>query len=82
MAFFYFFSFFSIYKIIIARKRAFVNKYIFILLRVFYTSKGTDFFHEKVFLLTDWLLNKSGKDIGVYPHGNFDDLYKFIDENL
>lgn len=36
----------------------------------------------KVFLLTDCLLNKSGKDIGVYPHGNFDDLDKFIDENL
>ncbi|MBQ7224821.1 MAG: hypothetical protein IJX06_04655 [Clostridia bacterium] len=52
------------------------------MLRVFYTSKGTGFFHEKVFLLTDWLLNKSGKDIGVYPHGNFDDLDKFIDENL
>ena len=33
----------------------------------------------KVFLLTDCLLNPSNLDISVYPHGNFDDLEKFID---
>jgi FMN phosphatase YigB (HAD superfamily) len=36
----------------------------------------------KVFLITDCLLNKSGKDISVYPHGSFDELDKFLDENL
>lgn len=32
----------------------------------------------KVFLLTDCLINPDGKDISVYPHGNFDDLNKFL----
>jgi HAD superfamily hydrolase (TIGR01549 family) len=35
----------------------------------------------KVFLLTDCLINKNNKDISCYPHGNFDDLIKFI-ENI
>lgn len=34
----------------------------------------------KVFLLTDCLINKEGKDISVYPHGNFDDLIAFINQ--
>ena len=34
-----------------------------------------------VFLLTDCLINKSGKDISVYPNGNIADLFSFI-ENL
>lgn len=32
----------------------------------------------KVFLLTDCLINKSGKDISAYPHGGFEELKKFI----
>ena len=35
----------------------------------------------KVFLLTDCLINKDGKDISVYPNGGFDQLKEFI-ENL
>lgn len=34
----------------------------------------------KVFLLTDCLINKDGKDISVYPNGGFDRLKKFIEE--
>lgn len=32
----------------------------------------------KVFLLTDCLINRSGKDISVYPNGSFDQLIQFI----
>ncbi len=32
----------------------------------------------KVFLITDSLINKSNKDISVYPHGNFDDLLDYV----
>jgi len=32
----------------------------------------------KVFLLTDCLINKSGADITIYPHGSYDDLDSFI----
>lgn len=32
----------------------------------------------KVFLLTDCLVNKSGRDISAYPHGSFEELKKFI----
>lgn len=32
----------------------------------------------KVFLITDCLLNKDGKDISIYPHGNFDDLASYL----
>ena len=35
----------------------------------------------KVFLLTDCLINKSNKDISCYPHGNFDDLFNYV-ENI
>lgn len=34
----------------------------------------------KVFLLTDCLINKEDKDIAVYPHGNFEQLLKFIEK--
>jgi len=34
----------------------------------------------KVFLLTDNLINKSGKDISGYPQGSFPELLKFIRE--
>lgn len=34
----------------------------------------------KVFLVTDFLINKENKDISVYPSGNFQQLLKFIDE--
>lgn len=34
----------------------------------------------KVFLLTDCLINKDERDISVYPHGDFDDLNKYIDK--
>ena len=33
----------------------------------------------KVFLITDWVLNRHQKDISVYPHGSFEDLRNFID---
>ena len=33
----------------------------------------------KVFLLTDCLINRSGKDISVYPNGNTDELISFIE---
>ena len=32
----------------------------------------------KVFLLTDCLINKQGKDISAYPHGSFDALMDYI----
>ena len=32
----------------------------------------------RVFLLTDCLINKHGKDISVYPHGDFEDLKEFL----
>ncbi|MBQ7283857.1 MAG: HAD family hydrolase [Oscillospiraceae bacterium] len=35
----------------------------------------------KVFLLTDDLINKSGKDISVYPNGSFEQLKQWIEEN-
>lgn len=35
----------------------------------------------RVFLLTDCMINKEGKDISVYPNGNLDDLMAYI-ENL
>ncbi|MBQ9746026.1 MAG: HAD family hydrolase [Clostridia bacterium] len=34
----------------------------------------------KVFLLTDDLLNKKGKDISVYRQGSFDELLEYIEE--
>ena len=33
----------------------------------------------KVFLLTDCLINKDGRDITPYPQGSFDDLLRYID---
>lgn len=33
-----------------------------------------------VFLLTDCIINKNNEDISVYPHGNFDDLLKYVKE--
>ena len=32
----------------------------------------------KVFLLTDYLINKNGEDIEKYPHGNLSDLVAFV----
>ena len=32
----------------------------------------------QVFLLTDYLINKNGADISVYPHGNYDDLLAYV----
>ena len=34
----------------------------------------------KVFLLTECIINKSNKDISVYPHGDLDDLLAFVKE--
>ena len=34
----------------------------------------------KVFLLTDCLLNRSGKDISGYPQGGFEELLRFVEE--
>ena len=36
----------------------------------------------QVFLLTDCLINKSGKDISQYPHGSFGELQAFLKNNL
>ncbi|MBQ9113539.1 MAG: HAD family hydrolase [Clostridia bacterium] len=33
----------------------------------------------KVFLLTDCLINRDGKDVSVYPHGDFSDLLAFVE---
>lgn len=33
----------------------------------------------RVFLLTDCLINKHKEDISIYPHGDFDALFKFIE---
>ena len=47
---------------------------------------GEDMIAEKlgmrVFLLTDNLINKEGRDISVYPHGSFPELMAFIQEEL
>jgi methionine salvage enolase-phosphatase E1 len=32
----------------------------------------------RVFLLTDCLINRDGKDISVYPNGSFEELKEFI----
>lgn len=32
----------------------------------------------KVFLLTDCLISRNGKDISVYPHGSFEQLQEFL----
>ena len=36
----------------------------------------------KVFLLTAWLINKSGEDISQYPHGDFQDLLRYIEAHI
>lgn len=36
----------------------------------------------KVFLLTDCLINKREEDFSAYPHGDFEALRAFLDENL
>lgn len=33
----------------------------------------------KVYLLTDCMINKTGRDISVYQHGNFDDLISYVE---
>ncbi len=33
----------------------------------------------QVFLLTDCLINKSGRDIDVFPHGGFEELRRYLD---
>lgn len=35
----------------------------------------------KVFLLTDWLINKPAVDINRYPHGGYAELMKYLEEN-
>lgn len=35
-------------------------------------------FGAKVFLLTDCLINKDGKDISQYPNGSFDELLEYV----
>ncbi len=32
----------------------------------------------QVFLITDCLINKEGKDVSAYPHGGFEDLIRFV----
>ena len=34
----------------------------------------------KVFLLTDCLINKESADISAYPHGDFEELIKFLQD--
>ena len=36
----------------------------------------------KVFLLTDCLLNRENRDASIYPQGGFEDLVKYIRENI
>ena len=36
----------------------------------------------RIFLLTDWLINKENKDISQYPHGGFTQLYAYVKELL
>ena len=36
----------------------------------------------KVFLLTDCIINRENKDVSAYPHGNFNDLFEFIEKNI
>jgi FMN phosphatase YigB (HAD superfamily) len=36
----------------------------------------------KVFLLTDNLINKDGKDISCYPNGSFAELLQYFDKNI
>lgn len=36
----------------------------------------------KVFLLTDDIINKNNVDISVYPNGGFDELKRWIEENI
>ena len=33
----------------------------------------------EVFLLTDCMINKTGADISVYPHGGFDTLLGYLE---
>lgn len=35
----------------------------------------------KVFLLTDWLINKPAVDINRYPHGGYAELMEYLEEN-
>ena len=36
----------------------------------------------EVFLLTDCLINKDGKDINLFPHGNFQDMIQFLNTHI
>ena len=36
----------------------------------------------QVFLLTDCMINKDNIDISQYPHGSFDALMAFLQENI
>lgn len=36
----------------------------------------------QVFLLTDCMINKSGKDISAYPHGTMDQLMEYLSANI
>lgn len=36
------------------------------------------YMQEKVFLVTDCLINKEKMDISIYPHGTFSDLLKYL----
>ena len=36
----------------------------------------------QVFLLTDCIINKENKDISCYPHGSFDTLRDFLQQNI
>ena len=36
----------------------------------------------KVFLLTDYLINKYQIDTSIYPNGDFNDLINYLNENL
>lgn len=36
----------------------------------------------KVFLLTDYLINKEEKDISEYPNGSFEELLDYLEENI
>jgi len=36
----------------------------------------------RVFLLTDWMINRSGEDISIFPHGGFPQLLNYLEDVL
>lgn len=43
---------------------------------------AAEYLGMRVFLLTDCLINREGKDISLYPHGDFNDLMDYLKTQL